>query len=129
MCLPNLVFVKLSFILNWIFLHQVDYIPYADEIADQIGCRPDIFKLFLKDPSLAICCLFGPCAPYQYRLMGPGCWDGARKALIDIPKNIAFPTRTRVVTRENTSKKKYLLLFAVLLVIIAVVIRLWQHCV
>jgi len=108
---------------------QVDYIPYADEIADQIGCRPDIFKLFLKDPSLAICCLFGPCAPYQYRLMGPGCWDGARKALIDIPKNIAFPTRTRVVTRENTSKKKYLLLFAVLLVIIAVMIRLWQHCV
>ena len=103
-------------------LHQVDYIAYADDIAEQIGCRPDIFKMFLKDPIFGFRCLFGPCAPYQYRLVGPGCWDGAKKALEDIPKNIVLPTRTRFVKHENDGRKMYLYI----ILFVAIVAVLFQ---
>uniref|UniRef100_A0A0K0DPN8 Flavin-containing monooxygenase n=1 Tax=Angiostrongylus cantonensis TaxID=6313 RepID=A0A0K0DPN8_ANGCA len=32
---------------------QVDYIPYMDELANIVGCRPNIVKLILSDPLLA----------------------------------------------------------------------------
>ena len=81
----------------------MDYIEYADEIAREIGCKPSILKLFFKDPSLAFSCLFGPCVPYQYRLMGPDPWDGAKKAMEAVEENIIFPTRTRIVNKTNKS--------------------------
>jgi dimethylaniline monooxygenase (N-oxide forming) len=45
-----------------------------DEIAEQIGCKPNIKHLFKEDPKLALHCLCGPCFPAQYRLRGPGKW-------------------------------------------------------
>jgi hypothetical protein len=39
-------------------------------------------QMFLKDPKLAIKCFFGPCTPYQFRLTGPGAWQGAREAIL-----------------------------------------------
>ncbi|KAF3835055.1 hypothetical protein F7725_027613 [Dissostichus mawsoni] len=60
---------------------QVDYIPYLDSVAEQVGVRPNILWLMLKDPRLALQVLLGPCTPYQYRLSGPGQWDGARDAI------------------------------------------------
>jgi len=105
---------------------QVDYIAYADEIAEEIGCRPSILKLFLKDPFFGLQCLFGPCAPYQYRLMGPGCWDGAKKAIKDLPMNIEFPTKTRVVKREEGSRKIYLFV-TLIAAIVALLIKLWLN--
>ena len=59
--------------------------------------------------------------------MGPGCWDGAKKALEDIPKNIVFPTRTRVVKRKDRSRKIYLYIM-LFVVIVAIAIRLWLNC-
>ena len=106
-------------------LFQVDYIPYSDEIADQIGCRPDIFQLFLKDPALGLLCFFGPCAPYQYRLMGPGAWDGAKKALGDLDENIVFPTKTRVVKKERPGHKMYFY-FAIFIILIAFLVTLFR---
>lgn len=32
---------------------QVDYIDYMDELADLIGCKPDVIKLLKTDPFLA----------------------------------------------------------------------------
>eukprot|EP00794_Sanderia_malayensis_P014230 gene14231-15714_t len=80
---------------------QVDYMNYSDEIAEQIGCKPNLRKLFLTDPSLALLCFFGPCAPYQYRLDGPNTWSGAKKALQSINDNIIYPTKTRLHAQQT----------------------------
>ncbi|NXF73361.1 FMO5 monooxygenase, partial [Sclerurus mexicanus] len=61
---------------------QVDYIPYMDELACQLGVKPNLLTLFLTDPKLAMEVVFGPCTPYQYRLQGPGAWAGAREAIL-----------------------------------------------
>ncbi|NXN19930.1 FMO5 monooxygenase, partial [Indicator maculatus] len=61
---------------------QVDYIPYMDELACQVGVKPNLLTLFLTDPKLALEVAFGPCTPYQYRLQGPGKWAGAREAIL-----------------------------------------------
>ncbi|NXM54285.1 FMO5 monooxygenase, partial [Illadopsis cleaveri] len=61
---------------------QVDYIPYMDELACQLGVRPNVLTLFLTDPKLAMEVAFGACTPYQYRLRGPGAWAGARAAIL-----------------------------------------------
>ena len=114
-----------KYLLKYICLHQVDLIAYADEVAEQIGCRPDIFKLFLKDPVLGIRCLFGPCAPYQYRLMGPGCWDGAKKALEDIERNITLPSKA--IDTKDSSNWKLCLGVAFAFVIVAVLMKLWLN--
>uniref|UniRef100_W5MWD4 Flavin-containing monooxygenase n=1 Tax=Lepisosteus oculatus TaxID=7918 RepID=W5MWD4_LEPOC len=47
---------------------QVDYIPYLDSLAAQIGARPSLMGLLLRDPRLGLSVLLGPCTPYQYRL-------------------------------------------------------------
>ncbi|XP_065055085.1 flavin-containing monooxygenase 5-like [Rhopilema esculentum] len=105
---------------------QVDYIDYADEIAREIGCKPNFLKLLFKDPSLAFSCLFGPCVPYQYRLMGPDPWDGAKKAIEAVEENIIFPTRTRIVSKTNetgvTNKTCLVVAFIFLMLAIAVAV-------
>ncbi|KAG9468507.1 hypothetical protein GDO78_022589 [Eleutherodactylus coqui] len=74
---------------------QVDYVNHMDEIAEEIGCKPNVKKLFLTDPKLAWEMFFGPCAPYQYRLSGPGKWKDARKAILTMHDRIVKPTMTR----------------------------------
>lgn len=74
---------------------QVDYIPYSDELATMIGCKPNIKQMFLKDPKLAIKCFFGPCTPYQFRLTGPGAWQGAREAILTQWDRTYKPLKTR----------------------------------
>ncbi|KFO79556.1 Dimethylaniline monooxygenase [N-oxide-forming] 5, partial [Cuculus canorus] len=61
---------------------QVDFIPYMDELACQIGVKPNLLRLLLTDPTLALEVFFGACTPYQYRLQGPGKWAGAREAIL-----------------------------------------------
>lgn len=61
---------------------QVDYIDYMDELATLNGTLPDLKSMMWSDPMLAMTCFFGPCTPYQYRLNGPGKWDGARQAIM-----------------------------------------------
>ena len=52
-----------------------------DEIAELIGAKPDLWQLGKGDWGLALRCFFGPCLPAQYRLQGPGAWDGAPAAI------------------------------------------------
>ncbi|XP_069050478.1 flavin-containing monooxygenase 5-like [Lepisosteus oculatus] len=74
---------------------QVDYIPYLDSLAAQIGARPSLMGLLLRDPRLGLSVLLGPCTPYQYRLSGPGQWAGARSAILTQWERVEEPLRTR----------------------------------
>ncbi|KAM5203188.1 dimethylaniline monooxygenase [N-oxide-forming] 4 isoform 1-T3 [Hipposideros larvatus] len=81
---------------------KFDYISFMDDIAACIGVKPSIPLLFLKDPRLAWEVFFGPCTSYQYRLMGPGKWDGARNAILTQWGRTMKPFQTRVVPDSST---------------------------
>lgn len=85
---------------------QVEYISYCDELAAMIGCKPNLFKLFISDPLMSFKCFFGPCTPPQYRLMGPGAWSGAKQAIKDVRTNVIHVTRTRVVEKSQKSSSR-----------------------
>ncbi|KAM7107046.1 LOW QUALITY PROTEIN: flavin-containing monooxygenase 5-like [Ciconia maguari] len=82
---------------------QVDYIPYVDELAYQVGVKPNLLTLFLTDPKLALEVAFGPCMPYQYRLRGPGEWAGAREAILTQWQCVVRPLQTRAGDRPSSS--------------------------
>ncbi|XP_028396567.1 dimethylaniline monooxygenase [N-oxide-forming] 5-like [Dendronephthya gigantea] len=99
---------------------QVDFTPYCDELAEMIGCRPDIMKLFLTDPLLALKCLFGPCTPSQYRLMGPGAWSGAKEAIEKAHSNTIYATKTRNI-KENDAGSRVMMLVMIAGIILAII--------
>ncbi|XP_051864834.1 flavin-containing monooxygenase 5-like isoform X2 [Pristis pectinata] len=78
---------------------QVDFVPYADELAEQIGVKPDVMRLFLRDPRLAYLVFFGPFTPYQYRLNGPGKWEKARETILTQWERTINVTKTRTVVK------------------------------
>ncbi|EDM09291.1 rCG46278 [Rattus norvegicus] len=82
---------------------QVDHIEYMDEIAALAGVKPNLLLLFLSDPLLAMEVFFGPCTPYQYRLQGPGKWDGARRAILTQRERIIKPLKTRITSEKSHS--------------------------
>ncbi|KAJ3599799.1 hypothetical protein NHX12_033753 [Muraenolepis orangiensis] len=83
---------------------EVDYIPYLDSMAHQIGVRPNILRLFLTDPKLGLKVFLGPCTPYQYRLTGPGRWKGARQAIYTQWDRVAQPFRTRALQEPESRR-------------------------
>uniref|UniRef100_A0A671FLI6 Flavin-containing monooxygenase n=1 Tax=Rhinolophus ferrumequinum TaxID=59479 RepID=A0A671FLI6_RHIFE len=85
---------------------QVNYMEYMDEIATLVGVKPNLLVLFLSDPKLALEVVFGPCTPYQYRLQGPGKWDGARRAILTQRERIIKPLRTRITSEDSGSSSK-----------------------
>ncbi|XP_008070298.1 dimethylaniline monooxygenase [N-oxide-forming] 5-like [Carlito syrichta] len=85
---------------------QVDHIEYMDEIATLVGVKPNLLFLFLSDPKLAMEVFFGPCTPYQYRLQGPGKWDGARRAILTQRERILKPLRTRITCEDGHSSSQ-----------------------
>lgn len=105
----------------------MQYVEYMDEIASEIGAKPNLPSIFLWDPKLAIEIFFGPCTPYQYRLQGPGKWAGARRAILTQREWIIKPLRTRtLICDQPPSSVRFwlksacaaLLLFVLTLVII-----------
>ncbi|XP_045198060.2 flavin-containing monooxygenase 5-like [Mercenaria mercenaria] len=103
---------------------QVDYVPFMDELAEMIGCKPDLSKLIWTDPKLAIEVYFGPCTPYQYRLMGPGPWNGARYAIMTQWERVYKPLQTRpcVVKESKGFGAIYMLLVVALAVLIYLIL-------
>ncbi|MEE6496147.1 hypothetical protein FKM82_002241 [Ascaphus truei] len=89
---------------------RTDYIIYMDDLASLIGVKPNIFRLFLSDPVLAMKMFFGPCNPYQYRLTGPGKWAGAREAILNQWDRIDKPIRSRVIKQDSYLSLSSLLL-------------------
>lgn len=82
---------------------QVDWINYMDELADQIGCRPNVSKYLFEDPKLWLMLVFGPCFPYQYRLEGPHKWSEARDCILQSNRRIKAPLSTRELTDKNNA--------------------------
>ncbi|KAI5620034.1 flavin monooxygenase isoform X1 [Silurus asotus] len=96
---PSLAFVGYSCAKTAALL--VDFIPYLDSIAQEIGVRPNLFWLFFTDPGLGFRVLFGPCTPYQFRLCGPGKWAGARQAIFSQWERVAEPFKTRPIQEQK----------------------------
>ncbi|KAH6934858.1 hypothetical protein HPB50_001542 [Hyalomma asiaticum] len=98
---------------------QVDWINYMDELASQIGARPNIFKYFFTDNEL-FRALLGPCVPYQFRLEGPHPWPGARQAIMDSCHSVMYPLNDRSKSFSNKKHQPaffYMLLFFVVLAV------------
>ncbi|XP_075278568.1 dimethylaniline monooxygenase [N-oxide-forming] 4 isoform X3 [Opisthocomus hoazin] len=76
---------------------KMSFISYTDEIASCAGIKPSVLRLLLTDPRLALAIFFGPCTPYQYRLVGRGKWSGARDAILTQWQRTLKPLRTRVL--------------------------------
>jgi len=74
-------------------------------------------RLLATDPRLAVAVYFGLTTPYQYRLLGPGAWRGARDAILSARERILQPLMTRRVAMatndSSRSSSRGLLLLAV----------------
>lgn len=65
-----------------------------DEIAEELGVKPDMWKLFRNDRRLWCKLYFGPSVPYQYRLTGPHSWEDARETIMKVADRIEAPFKT-----------------------------------
>ncbi|NXM76797.1 FMO4 monooxygenase, partial [Serilophus lunatus] len=86
---------------------RMSFIGYMDEIAACAGVKPSMFRLLLTDPQLALAIFFGPCTPYQYRLVGRGTWSGARGAILTQWQRTLKPLRTRVADDDAKSSSSW----------------------
>nr|UYQ90856.1 flavin-containing monooxygenase 2 [Sus scrofa] len=97
---------------------QTNYIDYLDELALEIGVKPDLVSLLLKDLKLAVKLCFGPCNSYQYRLVGPGQWKGARNAIFTQKQRILKPLKTRALKTSSNLPAFFLLKILGLLAVV-----------
>ncbi|KAJ3019731.1 Cyclopentanone 1,2-monooxygenase (CPMO) [Thoreauomyces humboldtii] len=73
---------------------EVEYVTYMDELASKIGCKPDVWQMIRQgELGLASKVLFGPAIPAQFRLQGPGKWEGAAHAINDACSAYDFSNR------------------------------------
>lgn len=73
---------------------QVEWIPYLDEISQEFGVRPDLWRIFMSDMTLWYKLYFGPSVPYQYRLFGSHSWPMARETIMTVNQRIETPFKT-----------------------------------
>ena len=74
-----------------------------------------LVRLLVTDPRLAVEVYFGLTTPYQYRLVGPGAWSGARRAILSARERILQPLKTRpVVIATTDNRRRRLFLFALI---------------
>uniref|UniRef100_A0A2H6N482 Flavin-containing monooxygenase n=1 Tax=Micrurus carvalhoi TaxID=3147026 RepID=A0A2H6N482_9SAUR len=82
----------------------VQYIDYMDELASILGVKPKLLSLLLTDPKLAWEVYFGPYSATQFRLTGPGKWEGARNTILTQRERIIKPTKTRALQSSTNIK-------------------------
>lgn len=87
---------------------QVDYIAYMDEITREFGAKPNVWKMAIDDPLLFFRCFFGPCTPYQYRLVGPHSWPEARRTIMTTKERMIRPFDNRYGKLTGDYYRKYL---------------------
>ncbi|GFR79969.1 dimethylaniline monooxygenase [N-oxide-forming] [Elysia marginata] len=63
---------------------QTFWIEYMDQVAAKIGAKPNLWKMLISDPELALKCYLGPCLPSQYRLVGDHAWPEARDFILGV---------------------------------------------
>ncbi|KAK3602192.1 hypothetical protein CHS0354_004708 [Potamilus streckersoni] len=100
---------------------QVDYVSFTTELCELIGCKPNFCKMLLTDPKLALTCVFGPCTPYQFRIVGPNPWPGAREAIFTQWNRTFHPLKTRDVGHVTEKSLKTLFFLYILVVMIAII--------
>ncbi|KAM5148086.1 dimethylaniline monooxygenase [N-oxide-forming] 2-like [Mantella aurantiaca] len=99
---------------------RTNYIGYTEDLASDIGVKPNILKLILTDPVLAINVVFGTFNSYHFRINGPAKWDGAREAILTQWDRIEKPLRTRVPRKTSQSLLTlFMLLFFCFLTVFA----------
>ncbi|XP_042905007.1 flavin-containing monooxygenase 5 [Parasteatoda tepidariorum] len=86
---------------------RVDYTQFQDEIAEQIGAKPNFYKMLFTDPQLLFKLIFGPSVPYQYRLQGPHPWEGAREAIMKCDERVLWPLKRNDVERVDVRYVRY----------------------
>ena len=89
--------------------------------------------MLVTDPRLAVEVYFGLTTPYQYRLVGPGAWRGARDAILSSRQRIIQPLKTRRVAMATTDNRRRSLLppaliFAALAALAYMLYRLMTYC-
>ncbi|KAM6219306.1 flavin-containing monooxygenase 1 isoform 1-T1 [Rhynchocyon petersi] len=99
---------------------QSDYIPYIDELLANIDAKPNLLSMLLTDPRLALTIFFGPCSPYQFRLTGPGKWEGARNAILTQWDRTFKATKTRIIKESPSAFANLLKLFSFLALLMAI---------
>ncbi|XP_029938940.1 dimethylaniline monooxygenase [N-oxide-forming] 5-like [Salarias fasciatus] len=95
--------IEKNYIVSKLTPLQVDFVSYMDELAGAIGVRPSLLWLFFTDYALFKKVLWGPVTAYQYRLMGPGKWAGARQAIFTQFERMNQPLKTRQLPEQETS--------------------------
>ncbi|UXI20837.1 hypothetical protein NH340_JMT06781 [Sarcoptes scabiei] len=111
---------------------QVDFVDFMDELAKEIGANPPILKYLFTDPRLFWTLMFHPSASYQYRLVGPNNWSGAREAQINTVSRIRGALNTNVDYSEpsNNDRKSQqtffslLIKFALIFILFAIILKL-----
>lgn len=83
---------------------QCDWIDFMDEISEQVGCKPPVWKYLFTDFKLFLHIMFGPCVPYQYRLVGPNHWPEARQAILTTNERIRAPLKTNQSIKRDSGK-------------------------
>ncbi|XP_035829107.1 flavin-containing monooxygenase 5 [Aplysia californica] len=86
---------------------QVDWLPFMDELAEMVGCKPNLLKYLFTDPRLFWALFNGPGVPYQYRLEGPDAWPGARHAILTTMDRVRKPFQTRKVEKSSSSSSGF----------------------
>ena len=86
-------------------------------------------RLLLSDPRLAMAVYFGLTTPYQYRLVGPGAWTGARDAILSWRQRILQPLNTRpcVATATDINRTRRLVLRMLTVGVLAVSAWAFYH--
>ncbi|KAE9555224.1 hypothetical protein FO519_001574 [Halicephalobus sp. NKZ332] len=97
---------------------QVDPIIFMDDLAGLIGCRPDFFRIFFKDPVLAKKIYSSPPIAATYRVVGPHQWEGARDAIMNLEKRVLSgmsPTGQPIICKSKKRKFPWLTIGIVLI--------------
>ncbi|XP_047229748.1 flavin-containing monooxygenase 5-like isoform X2 [Girardinichthys multiradiatus] len=95
--------IEKNYIVSKLTPLQVDFVSYMDDIAAEVGVRPCLPWLFFTDYQLFKHVLWGPVTAYQYRLMGPGRWEGARKAILTQFDRMYKPLKSRKLEEKESS--------------------------
>jgi dimethylaniline monooxygenase (N-oxide forming) len=72
-------------------LTLTDLFRFMETMAEAIGCRPSVHRMFLRDPRTALRVLFGPLSAAQYRLTGPGADPAAARAALRKMPTMPWP--------------------------------------
>ncbi|XP_071821395.1 flavin-containing monooxygenase 1-like [Apostichopus japonicus] len=102
---------------------MVPGIPLTDELTQDIGCYPNLAKIFLTDPWLAVMVFLAPVTPFTYRILGPHSWPGARDAVLGCCDSFTSGIGGNKTTRPASSHYKYLI---VALFILLIGMQLWK---